>query len=241
MNKTFATALTLACLSAASNSILPPRSEPYYGFSPNVLASWSWDVGHEICSRSVDRLLKQNTDFNKALEDTPQGSSWTDTVFTGDDRIFWKDYRPTDKDDDISDHVDRIEWKRLKDVFSDDKYSMWGSKGISFADPMQGQMGNCWLIAAASVSAQEPERIKEIFEIEHLNEAGVYAVQLYIMGIPVTVTVDDYLPFHKNTDSLIYSSEGPDNALWMPILEKASAKAYGSYEFLEGGHIGAAV
>ena len=97
------------------------------------------------------------------------------------------------------------------------------------------------MIAASSVTAQNPDRIKEIFEVEDLNYAGVYAVKLYIMGIPVTVTIDDYLPFRKYTDSLLYSKIGPDNALWMPILEKAAAKLYGNYEFLEGGNIGPAV
>ena len=43
--------------------------------------------------------------------------------------------------------------------------------------------------------ANDPERIKKLFEIEKLNKAGVYAVQMYVMGIPVTVTVDDYLLF----------------------------------------------
>ena len=51
------------------------------------------------------------------------------------------------------------------------------------------------MIAASSVTAQNPDRIKEIFHIESLNSAGIYALDLFIMGIPVTVTIDDYLPF----------------------------------------------
>ena len=62
---------------------------------------------------------------------------------------------------------------------------------------MQGELGDCWLIAAASVVAQDPERIKEVFLTDELNSQGVYALKLYMMGIPVTVTVDDYLLFRK--------------------------------------------
>lgn len=75
-----------------------------------------------------------------------------------------------------------------------------------------------------------------------LNKADVYAVNMYIMGIPVTVTVDDYLPFWSASEyGLTYASPSPDKSLWMPILEKAAAKLYGNYEMLSGGWMGPAV
>lgn len=89
--------------------------------------------------------------------------------------------------------------------------------------------------------AQDPRRIRKIFNIESLNTKGVYSVNLYVMGIPVTVTVDDYLPFLRyetkpdGTRKLKYGYTGPDGSLWMPILEKAAAKLYGNYEMLSGG------
>ena len=97
------------------------------------------------------------------------------------------------------------------------------------------------MIAASSVTAQDPERIKEVFLIENLNTAGVYAVKLYMMGIPVTVVVDDYLPFWLDSENLIYGNKGPDNSLWMPILEKAAAKLFGNYEVMVGGWMGPAI
>jgi len=98
------------------------------------------------------------------------------------------------------------------------------------------------MIAASSVTALDPERIHEIFLIEHLNSAGVYAVKVYMMGIPVTVTVDDYLPFWQGTQaSLVYASKSKDDGLWMPILEKAAAKLFGNYEVLVGGWMGPAI
>jgi len=65
-----------------------------------------------------------------------------------------------------------------------------------------------------------------------------------MLGIPVTVTVDDYLPFRKDTSwgsKLVYARISPDNALWMPILEKAGAKLFGSYETLVAGNMGPAI
>ena len=135
-SRSFASALSLAGLCAAFPTQQHQSAAPNYKFAPHVLANWSWSVGHEICSRSVDRLLKQNTDFNQVLKDTPVGTSWTDETFSGDKRIYWPEYRPTDSDDDISSDVYNIEWKRIKDQYGDsDSYSMWGYEGISFADP----------------------------------------------------------------------------------------------------------
>ena len=81
---------------------------------------------------------------------------------------------------------------------------MWGSTEISLEDPTFGYLGDCWIIAPSSVVEQDPERIKKIFFIKGLNSAGVYAVQLHIMGIPVTVTIDDYLHFwYESVDGLV--------------------------------------
>ena len=98
------------------------------------------------------------------------------------------------------------------------------------------------MIAASSVTAQDPDRIKKIFHVESLNSAGVYALDLFVMGIPVTVTVDDYLLFRNyTTNGLRYAQLGPDYSLWMPILEKAAAKLYGNYEVMVGGWMGPAI
>ena len=127
---------------------------------------------------------------------------------------------------------------------------MWGSSGIELSDPTQGALGDCWIVAAASCVAQTPDRIRKLFVTDELNEAGVYAVTLYMMGIPVTVTVDDYLPFEEDfwtnypeitDDDLKYAQPSADGALWMPILEKAAAKLYGNYEMLVGGNMGPAI
>ena len=65
---------------------------------------------------------------------------------------------------------------------------------------------------------------------------------MYVMGIPVTVTVDEHLPFLYNSDDgLVYGDHSVDGGLWMPILEKAAAKLFGNYEMLSGGLMGPAV
>ena len=60
---------------------------------------------------------------------------------------------------------------------------------------------------------------------------------MYQLGLPMIVTVDDYLPFVKDYEEtdLVYSRITEDNAVWAPLLEKAFAKYLGSYESLVGG------
>ena len=66
---------------------------------------------------------------------------------------------------------------------------------------------------------------------------------MYVMGIPVSVTVDEFLPFNMRSfgGELRYGKPGVDGALWMPILEKAAAKLYGNYEMISGGYMGPAI
>lgn len=69
-------------------------------------------------------------------------------------------------------------------------------------------------------------------------KGGVYAVQIYALGMPMTVMVDDYLPMISQEDdevSTLYSLLGNDTPLWGAILEKAFAKRYGNYEHVTEG------
>ena len=63
-----------------------------------------------------------------------------------------------------------------------------------------------------------------------------------MMGIPVTVTVDDNLLFEwPGGFYTAFAQPGLDGAFWVPILEKAVAKLYGNYEMLVGGQTGSTV
>ncbi len=146
--------------------------------------------------------------------------------------------RPNSSQDDESSKTN-LHWLRISDYFNDpNEYSLWGRDNVSFEDPNQGNLGDCWIVAAASCVAKNPERIKKIFLTEGLNTAGVYALQLYVMGIPVTVTVDDHILNWSESANPTYASKAEDGAMWMPILEKAAAKLYGNYEMLSGGWMG---
>ena len=84
-------------------------------------------VTHEICSRSVDRVLHKNIDFNTVLrEDTGE---WTDKTFSFPDALFWEDMRPTDKTNSLE-GMQNNGWYRMSDIFDAEKYSLFGGNGI---------------------------------------------------------------------------------------------------------------
>ena len=65
---------------------------------------------------------------------------------------------------------------------------------------------------------------------------------MYVMGIPVTVSVDDHLAMYSmRADSTAFAHRSPDHGLWNLILEKAAAKLFGNFEMLSGGWMGPAV
>lgn len=81
-------------------------------------------------------------------------------------------------------------WTRAVDMGSNG--TLFGD-GISVDDINQGYIGNCWFMAAASALAEVPGRLESVFlnTDNALNAQGVYAVNLYALGVPHTVVVDD--------------------------------------------------
>lgn len=51
----------------------------------------------------------------------------------------------------------------MSDVFDADKYSLFGTNGITEDDAKQGYLGDCWIHAAAAAVASDPQRIHDLF------------------------------------------------------------------------------
>ena len=148
---------------------------------------------------------------------------------------------PDEKSSRIAETYGDVKWKRGTEAHP--RISLFGDSGVVPGDVDQGYLGDCWLMAAVSGVAEYPERIESVFHNTELSSNGVYALNIYSLGIPHTVIIDDYLPFSDaydkryRGDKLAYAFTGSENALWGPLLEKALAKATGNYWHLDGGII----
>ena len=45
-----------------------------------------------------------------------------------------------------------------------------------------------------SALAEVPGRVDSVIENEDISGPGIYGINMYALGVPITVYVDDYLP-----------------------------------------------
>ena len=108
-------------------------------------------------------------------------------------------------------------------------------------DPSPGDGGDAYLCSAASLLAEHPNSVYQLFrhptsadDGRRARAVGAYHVTLGNGGWWTTTVIDDYLPA---------SLRGPDmgrcphdlRKLWYPLLEKAYAKMHGSYAAIQCG------
>ncbi len=135
-----------------------------------------------------------------------------------------------------------LTWKRPKEVYGEGNFVVYAEPGPN--DIKQGKCGDCYFLSTLSSLAEYPDRIKKIFLTQEINDAGCYAVTVYINGEKRTVVVDDYFPFDATTNRWAMSrpsKEEGTNEIWVLILEKAWAKIFGSYQRIESGTAGEAM
>ena len=156
-----------------------------------------------------------------------------------------------------------FQWIHSKDILYDNASIVWrrfrakdGWKLLSSSSPpqaeavQQGKVGDCWFLSALSVLATRQDLILNILlNQKDIPLIGKLTFKLFIDGIWKYVTVDNFLPCSKASSSSSSSSSSSFDSsqllfsnhshsqLWVPYLEKAYAKAHGSYGSISGGEI----
>ena len=107
-----------------------------------------------------------------------------------------------------------------------------------FADPspkdvIQGELGTCWFLSALALLAEKPFLLLNCMVSQVYNAQGMHQVRLCKRGEWVIVNIDDYLPCDRQ-NQLVFSY-GRKKQFWVPFMEKALAKLYGSYEAVARG------
>ena len=87
---------------------------------------------------------------------------------------------------------------------------------------------------AASAVAERPHRLEKIFLNDELSNNGIYGCQMYPLGLPTTVTIDDVIPLDEAGNSP-FAKVSEDKALWGVLIEKCFAKLNGNYEAIVAG------
>ncbi|XP_011494176.1 PREDICTED: calpain-A isoform X2 [Ceratosolen solmsi marchali] len=163
-------------------------------------------------------------DFNQLRQQClSEGVLFEDPEFPAEDHSIFYSKRP----------ARYIEWRRPMEIADNPQLFV---EGYSRFDVQQGELGDCWLLAAVANLTLHPHLFFQIVpEDQSFNDnyAGIFHFRFWQYGKWVDVVIDDRLPTYDGR--LLYLRSAEDNEFWSALLEKAYAKLHGSYEALKGG------
>ena len=139
------------------------------------------------------------------------------------------------------DKYKNIKWKRESELNFFPETDIF-PKNDNFSNTKSicpGPYTNNNFLSALIAMTKFPPLIKRSFITEKKNKNGIFGLKICKNGFLEEIVIDDFFPVLKtsnnsnNNSNITYPycfTHSKDNTLWASILEKAFAKAYGSYE-----------
>lgn len=230
-------------------------------------AGRSYDEAKARCIRDVKRIVRECRTHNKKYTDTHFDIERDLKIVQRRDCLDGL-YHTLTSGSGTKERPTPTDVKRVCDIFEKPTFF---ARGASFDDIIQGSLGDCWLLAAFSILSCNDKLVKDICVIQDqeigvygfvfyrdgdwhqciiddklylkapsYDESGDVVLGMY--GVQQRDQEQSYNDlFQKGSKSLYFASCRDENETWVPLLEKALAKAHGCYGALSGGQTGEAI
>ncbi|KLJ11642.1 hypothetical protein EMPG_13182 [Blastomyces silverae] len=235
----------------------PPQ--PVSNVAHSQIALDSYDRAKIECETAVNRIVKQCLRINQKYTD-PHFDIETDLKFGRRNCL--------DGLQGVNDWVRPKGVKRVTEIFEKPEFYV---NNATASDVRQGSEGDCWLMAALSTLGNMPGLIDKVCVArnEQVGVYGfvfyrdgewrhtIIDDKLYLrapdyedaawerevwddIGRPDT-ELNYRKTWQTGSRALYFAQCSDDNETWLPLLEKAYAKAHGDYSSIEGGFVGEAI
>ncbi|XP_075590279.1 calpain-6 isoform X3 [Dermatophagoides farinae] len=187
---------------------------------PNLLRSSSRRF-HRFGNQSFRRLAKRSADV---------GLTFTDDQFKQNDRHVYQTSAFRSRF-----NIGKVVWKRPKQLLKENDFNFDSTLLPIFKTDHNhlfvGHSPNSWLVAAALAIGQHRSLFEQLVNIDeqHFRDQGIARFTIWQMGVWHKVVVDDRLP-SIDSEPIFTRPIWSYSSWWIPMLEKAYAKLYGSYE-----------
>ncbi|KAJ5923242.1 Alpha/beta hydrolase fold-3 [Penicillium verhagenii] len=219
----------------------------------------SYEQAKLECQRSVDRIMKECQRANQKYTD-PHFDIELDLKSGRKNYLFGLDK--------TNEEMMPLGVKRVTEIFNDPQFYV---NGPTASDVRQGRDGDCWLMAALCTMGNKEQLIENIcvaqcqtigiygfvFYRDGEWQQCIVDDKLYLRSADYDESIDErplwddrigtdaeeeYRRVWQTGSRALYFAQCADpNETWLPLLEKAFAKAHGDYSAIEGGFVGEAI
>ena len=142
-------------------------------------------------------IKKGPANYPEVVSQYSANNKWSDSDFTGNNTLydaFTASSTITNYDNYFasSTYAYYYDWLSAKypnsNIFDTDGSPNW-------LEPNQGGAGTCYLMQAMSGVGEFPQLIKDTFLTQERNDAGIYALRIFLRGKPYVITIDDEFLF----------------------------------------------
>ena len=191
------------------------KSNPNYLKNINILGKYLFKIAFQsnLESQPFSSLLKECELRNKKFTDREFPPTQSSLINTPINNNKWK----------------KITWRRASEYLTE--YTIFPSK-FAPAEIIQGVLNNNFFLSVMTALIEYPSFLKSIFITQEINNYGIYGANICKDGKYLPYIIDDFFPCDSKLLIECFS-KGSKNTIWLQILEKCYAKAYGSYSKIE--------